>query len=41
MNTTHFGYETVDENLKSQRVRGVFNSVSGISITLGQTAVYA
>jgi demethylmenaquinone methyltransferase/2-methoxy-6-polyprenyl-1,4-benzoquinol methylase len=28
MNTTHFGYETVDENLKSQRVRGVFNSVA-------------
>ena len=28
MNTTHFGYETVDENLKSHRVRGVFNSVA-------------
>ncbi len=28
MNTTHFGYETVDEHLKSQRVRGVFNSVA-------------
>jgi demethylmenaquinone methyltransferase/2-methoxy-6-polyprenyl-1,4-benzoquinol methylase len=28
MTTTHFGFETVDENQKSQRVRGVFNSVA-------------
>lgn len=27
--TTHFGYETVDENEKADRVRGVFDSVAG------------
>ncbi len=28
MSTTHFGFETVDEQQKSQRVRGVFDSVA-------------
>jgi demethylmenaquinone methyltransferase/2-methoxy-6-polyprenyl-1,4-benzoquinol methylase len=28
MNTTHFGYETVDEREKAQRVRSVFDSVA-------------
>jgi demethylmenaquinone methyltransferase/2-methoxy-6-polyprenyl-1,4-benzoquinol methylase len=28
MATTHFGFETVDETVKSQRVRGVFDSVA-------------
>ena len=28
MGSTHFGYETVDENVKAQRVRGVFDSVA-------------
>ncbi len=28
MSKTHFGYETVDENDKAQRVRGVFSSVA-------------
>lgn len=28
MTTTHFGFETVDEKLKSQRVRSVFDSVA-------------
>jgi demethylmenaquinone methyltransferase / 2-methoxy-6-polyprenyl-1,4-benzoquinol methylase len=29
MNSTHFGYETVDESQKASRVRGVFDSVAG------------
>ena len=28
MSTTHFGFETVDESEKAQRVRGVFDSVA-------------
>ncbi|MDD2609228.1 MAG: bifunctional demethylmenaquinone methyltransferase/2-methoxy-6-polyprenyl-1,4-benzoquinol methylase UbiE [Giesbergeria sp.] len=28
MSTTHFGFESVDEREKAQRVRGVFNSVA-------------
>ena len=28
MNQTHFGYETVDENDKARKVRGVFDSVA-------------
>lgn len=28
MSTTHFGFETVDESSKAQRVRGVFDSVA-------------
>ena len=28
MNSTHFGFETVDERQKAQRVRGVFDSVA-------------
>ncbi len=28
MSSTHFGFETVDENEKAQRVRGVFDSVA-------------
>lgn len=28
MTTTHFGYETVDEDAKASRVRGVFDSVA-------------
>ncbi|MFN9749436.1 MAG: bifunctional demethylmenaquinone methyltransferase/2-methoxy-6-polyprenyl-1,4-benzoquinol methylase UbiE [Burkholderiales bacterium] len=28
MTSTHFGFETVDENQKSQRVKGVFDSVA-------------
>lgn len=28
-NTTHFGYKTVDENVKASLVRGVFSSVAG------------
>ena len=29
MATTHFGYQSVDENDKARRVRGVFDSVAG------------
>ena len=29
MSQTHFGYETVDEQEKAQRVAGVFSSVAG------------
>jgi len=29
MSTTHFGFETVDEQDKARRVRGVFDSVAG------------
>jgi demethylmenaquinone methyltransferase/2-methoxy-6-polyprenyl-1,4-benzoquinol methylase len=29
MSQTHFGFETVDESIKSSRVRGVFDSVAG------------
>jgi demethylmenaquinone methyltransferase/2-methoxy-6-polyprenyl-1,4-benzoquinol methylase len=29
MSETHFGFETVDENEKAKRVRGVFSSVAG------------
>ncbi len=29
MTGTHFGFQTVDEREKSQRVRGVFDSVAG------------
>jgi len=29
MSNTHFGFETVDETQKAQRVRGVFDSVAG------------
>ncbi len=29
MKTTHFGFESIDERQKSQRVRGVFDSVAG------------
>ncbi|NNM82052.1 MAG: bifunctional demethylmenaquinone methyltransferase/2-methoxy-6-polyprenyl-1,4-benzoquinol methylase UbiE [Burkholderiales bacterium] len=28
-NTTHFGYQTVEENEKASKVRGVFDSVAG------------
>ena len=28
MSSTHFGFETVDENVKARRVRGVFDSVA-------------
>ena len=28
MSTTHFGFESVDESVKAQRVRGVFDSVA-------------
>ena len=28
MSTTHFGFQTVDEREKAQRVRGVFDSVA-------------
>jgi len=28
MSTTHFGFESVDESLKAQKVRGVFDSVA-------------
>ena len=28
MNKTHFGFETVDEDTKAQRVAGVFSSVA-------------
>ena len=28
MSNTHFGFETVDEGAKAQRVRGVFDSVA-------------
>lgn len=28
MTSTHFGYETVDEGIKAERVRGVFDSVA-------------
>ncbi len=29
MATTHFGYQSVDEQDKARRVRGVFDSVAG------------
>ncbi|MBA4061855.1 MAG: bifunctional demethylmenaquinone methyltransferase/2-methoxy-6-polyprenyl-1,4-benzoquinol methylase, partial [Verminephrobacter sp.] len=28
MSTTHFGFQSVDEKEKAQRVRGVFDSVA-------------